>query len=86
MRTRNWDEKDRTKAIKDHYRQKTVKYKTGPSSEDLWETRMEPVKDAFQGNLEEREAAIESWKLDNPGIEDPWDKQQGVTFRTPKPA
>jgi Protein of unknown function (DUF3128) len=72
MRTRNWDEKDRTKAIKEHYRKKAVKYKTGPSSEDVWEVRTEPVKDAFQDSLEELEAKIEDWKKTNPGVASPY--------------
>jgi len=66
LRTRNWGEMDRKKAIQDHYRQKAVKYKTGPSSEDVWEVRTEPVRDAFQGNLEELERQIEEWKKSNP--------------------
>ena len=73
MRTRNWDQKDRKKAIQDHYRKKAVKYKTGPSSEDVWEVRMEPVKDAFQGNLEELERQVEEWKKANPGVKEPWE-------------
>ena len=39
MRTRNWAEKHRAKAIQDHNRLKAVKWKTGPSSEDIWEVR-----------------------------------------------
>lgn len=73
MRTRNWDEKDRKKAIQDHYRQKAVKYKMGPSSEDVWEVRIEPARDAFQGNLEELERQIEEWKKANPHAEAPWE-------------
>jgi hypothetical protein len=38
--------------IRNHYRKKAVKYKTGPSSEDVWEVRMEPLKGAFQGDFE----------------------------------
>ncbi len=76
MRTRQWDEKDRIKAIKEHYRKKAVKYKTGPSSEDVWEVRREPVKDAFQDSLEELEAKIQHWKKANPDALDPWNPQQ----------
>lgn len=75
MRTRNWDEKDKAKAIQDHYRTKAVKWKTGPSSEDIWEVRTEPVKDAFQASLEDLEAKIAEWKAANPCVADPW--QQG---------
>jgi len=84
MRTRNWDDKDRAKAIKEHYRKKAVKYKTGPSSENIWDVRTEPVRDAFQDSLEELEAKVEQWKRANPDVPDPWDKRQGTTFRTPK--
>jgi hypothetical protein len=73
LRTRNWEEKDRKKAIQDHYRQKAVKYKTGPSSEDVWEVRTEPARDAFQGNLEELERQIEEWKKSNPTAKLPWE-------------
>jgi hypothetical protein len=74
MRTRSWDDKDRKKAIQDHYRQKSVKYKTGPSSEDVWEVRTEPARDAFQGNLEELERQIEEWKQANPTAKASWEK------------
>ena len=68
MRTRQWDEKDRAKAIKEHYRKKAVKYKQGPSSEDVWSTRTEAVKDAFQGDFEKAMAEIREWKANNPGV------------------
>ena len=73
MRTRNWEEKDRKKAIQDHFRQRAVKWKTGASSEDVWEVRTEPVKDAFQGDLEETERRIAAWKEDNPDAKLPWE-------------
>jgi hypothetical protein len=73
LRTRNWDEKDRKKAIQNHYRQKAVKYKTGPSSEDVWEVRTEPARDAFQGNLKELERQIEEWKKANPTAKASWE-------------
>ncbi|KAL2424281.1 hypothetical protein ABEF95_008021 [Exophiala dermatitidis] len=82
MRTRNWDKKDREKAIQEHYRKKAVKWKTGPSSEDVWEVRKEPVKDAFQGNLEELEARIAEWQKANPGTPDPWRQDKAPTFNT----
>ncbi len=37
--------------IADHYRKKAIKYKTGPSSENVWDLRIEPVTDAFQGDF-----------------------------------
>ncbi|KAI1619492.1 hypothetical protein EDD37DRAFT_207955 [Exophiala viscosa] len=55
MRTRNWNKDDRAAAIQDHYRKRAVKWKTGPSSEDVWEVREEPVKNAFGGNFAEWE-------------------------------
>ena len=82
MRTRQWDEKDRTKAIKEHYRKKAIKYKRGRSSEDVWEFRSEPVKDAFQDSLEDLEAKIEHWKKANPTVNDPWERDPtGVKMR-----
>jgi hypothetical protein len=74
MRTRNWAEKDRKLAIQDHYRKRAVKYKTGPSSEDVWEVRTDPAVDAFQGNLEALERKIEEWKRENPDATAPWEK------------
>lgn len=72
MRTRNWNKEDRERAIWEHNREKAVKWKTGPSSEDVWEVRTEPVKDAISGNLVELEAQIAAWKKANPGVSDPW--------------
>lgn len=86
MRTRQWDEKDRAKAIQDSYRKKAVKWKTGPSSEDIWDVRTEPVKDAFQDSLEELETKIAEWKAANPDTPDPWDKRQGTTFQNAPPS
>jgi len=59
MRTRNWNKDDRAAAIQDHYRKRAVMWKTGPSSEDVWEVREEPVKNAFGGNFAE-------WEEQNP--------------------
>ena len=85
MRTRQWDEKDRIKAIKEHYRKKAVRYKTGPSSEDVWEVRREPVKDAFQDSLEELEAKILHWKKANPDALDPWNPKERATLASSVP-
>ncbi|KIW18272.1 hypothetical protein PV08_02560 [Exophiala spinifera] len=82
MRTRNWDAKDRAAAIQDHYRKKAMKWRTGPSSEDVWDVRTEPVKDAFQGNLDELEAAIAAWKKANPTALDPWERPQPPAFNS----
>ncbi|KAK2795431.1 hypothetical protein FQN52_005197 [Onygenales sp. PD_12] len=55
MRTKSYPEEEKGKMIADHYRKKAVKYKTGASSEDIWDVRTEPVKDAFQGDFAELE-------------------------------
>lgn len=49
------DDDTRKEMIRNHYRKKAVKYKTGPSSEDVWEVRLEPLKGAFQGDFEKLE-------------------------------
>lgn len=74
MRTRRWDQKVRESAIADHYRKKVIKYKQGPSSEDVWEMRTEPVKDAFQGDLEALEREVAEWRRQNPGAKEPWEQ------------
>lgn len=74
MRTRQWEKEDREKAIADHYRKKAIKYKQGPSSEDVWEMRTEPVKDAFQGDLEALERKVAEWRRQNPSAREPWDQ------------
>jgi hypothetical protein len=48
MRSRSYPEEEKKEIFRNHYRKKAVKYKTGPSSEDVWEVRKEPPKDAFQ--------------------------------------
>ncbi len=74
MRTRQWEKEDRERAIADHYRKKSIKYKQGPSSEDVWEMRTEPVKDAFQGDLEALEREVAEWRKQNPGTKEPWEQ------------
>ncbi|KIW68389.1 hypothetical protein PV04_04340 [Phialophora macrospora] len=76
MRTRNWDKADRERTIQEHYRKKAVKWKTGPSSEDVWEVRTEPVKNPISGNLAELEAELEQMKKDSPGVPEPWSPAQ----------
>ncbi|KAK1145455.1 hypothetical protein N8T08_004330 [Aspergillus melleus] len=51
MKTRTWSEASRKKAIRDHNRMKAIKFKTGPSSEDVWDLRTEPVQKAFEGDF-----------------------------------
>ena len=72
MRTRNWEELDRAQAIRGHQHQKLEKYRTGPSSEDVWEIRTTPLKDAFQGDLEALEEQVRMWEKSNPGAENPF--------------
>ncbi|KAJ5145605.1 Protein of unknown function DUF3128 [Penicillium bovifimosum] len=51
MKTRTWPEDLRKREIRDHNRKKAIKYKTGPSSEDVWDVRLEPAKDSFKGDF-----------------------------------
>ncbi|KAK2755714.1 hypothetical protein FQN54_005864 [Arachnomyces sp. PD_36] len=51
MRTRSYPEDEKREIIRNHNRKKSIKYKTGPSSEDIWEARTEPPKGAFQGDF-----------------------------------
>lgn len=59
MRTRTFPDDERKKVIRDHYRRKAVKYKSGPSSEDIWDLRSEPVRNAFRGDFEALEREME---------------------------
>lgn len=58
MRTKGWSEEMRRKAIRDHNRKKAIKYKTGPSSEDVWDVRLDPAEKAFQGDFAALEREI----------------------------
>lgn len=51
MKTRTWPEDLRKRAIRDHNRKKAIKYKTGPSSEDVWDVRMDPASESFKGDF-----------------------------------
>ncbi|KAL1967270.1 hypothetical protein VTN77DRAFT_3316 [Rasamsonia byssochlamydoides] len=51
MKSKTYPEEQRKEMIRDHYRKKAIKYKTGPSSEDVWEVRTEPLTNAFQGDF-----------------------------------
>ncbi|KAL4868232.1 hypothetical protein BDV12DRAFT_105388 [Aspergillus spectabilis] len=51
MKTRTQGDQEKKRVIRDHYRKKAIKYKTGPSSEDVWEVRMDPIRNAFQGDF-----------------------------------
>ena len=61
MKTRTWPEDLRKRAIRDHNRKKAIKYKTGPSSEDVWDVRLEPATESFKGDFAalEREMKVE---------------------------
>lgn len=62
MRTKGWSDEMRRKTIRDHNRKKAIKYKTGPSSEDVWDVRLEPAKEAFQGDFAALEREIDEAK------------------------
>ncbi|KAJ5540684.1 hypothetical protein N7494_005760 [Penicillium frequentans] len=51
MKTRGWSDELRKKTIREHNRRKAIKYKTGPSSEDVWDVRLDPANEAFQGDF-----------------------------------
>ncbi|KAJ5272831.1 hypothetical protein N7478_007956 [Penicillium angulare] len=51
MKTRGWSDELRRKTIRDHNKKKAIKYKTGPSSEDVWDVRLDPASDAFKGDF-----------------------------------
>ncbi|GAD97309.1 conserved hypothetical protein [Paecilomyces variotii No. 5] len=66
MKARSYPDESRKRMIREHNRKKAIKYKTGPSSEDVWEIRTEPVKNAFQGDfaaLEREMKAAEEARL-----------------------
>lgn len=58
MKTRSWSDDLRRKAIRAHNQKKAIKYKTGPSSEDIWGVRLDPVRDAFKGDFAALEREI----------------------------
>ncbi|KAN0075937.1 Protein of unknown function (DUF3128) domain containing protein [Elaphomyces granulatus] len=51
MKANTYPKEEGKRMIRDHYRKKAVKYKTGPSSEDVWEVRTEPLRGAFEGDF-----------------------------------
>ncbi|KZF20613.1 hypothetical protein L228DRAFT_262547 [Xylona heveae TC161] len=48
MRTKSYSEAKRKTMIQEHYMERAIKYKLGSSSEDVWESRTEPIRGAFQ--------------------------------------
>jgi hypothetical protein len=69
MRVRTWSKAAREEAIQEHYRKKAVKWKTGPSSEDIWEVRTEPVQNPISKSLVELEAQLAAEKAQKSGTE-----------------
>lgn len=69
MKTRTWSDGSRKAAIREHNRKKAIKFKTGPSSEDVWDLRMEPARNAFDGDFValEREMKAEEEASGNAG-------------------
>jgi hypothetical protein len=65
MKTRTYPDEKRKEMTRDHYQKKAIKYKTGPSSEDVWEVRREPLKGAFQGDYAALERQIKGNDLAN---------------------
>lgn len=59
MRTNSYPSEERERMIADRYRKKAIKYRTGPSSEDVWELRTKPLKGAFQGDFVALERQME---------------------------
>lgn len=53
MRSKSYGEDERKKAIQDRWRRKEHRFKTGPSSEDVWRQRNERATEAFTGNWED---------------------------------
>ena len=51
MRSQSYPEESKRRMISDHYRKKATKYRTGPSSEDIWEVRKKPLEGAFEGDF-----------------------------------
>jgi hypothetical protein len=53
----------RTGLIRDHFKRKTLKYKLGPSSEDIWESRDQKLAwgDAFSEPTEAPAGSDEEW-------------------------
>ena len=48
MKTRMYGPAARRAMITQHYKEKAAKYKTGKSSEDVWEVRTEPLVEQFK--------------------------------------
>jgi hypothetical protein len=53
MRTKNKSEESKAELIQEWYRKKEDKYRTGPSSEDVWTERKERLERAFDMDPDE---------------------------------
>ncbi|KAF8468309.1 hypothetical protein BDZ91DRAFT_722412 [Kalaharituber pfeilii] len=60
MKTKMYSEHTRKAMILARYREKAAKYKKGPSSEDVWSLRTEPVDGAFTGWLKSEQTDAEA--------------------------
>ncbi|EFR03383.1 hypothetical protein MGYG_06382 [Nannizzia gypsea CBS 118893] len=78
MRSKSLSDEEREKAISDRYRRKAIKYKTGPSSEDIWDLRKEPVVGAFQGDYLAFEREMERLKQQDNGAKVNGDNTMGA--------
>lgn len=56
-------DEERESRIRDHYKLREMKYRIGPSSEDVWKPRTRMVETAFDGDLEAVEREEEMRKL-----------------------
>ena len=48
-------DEEREKRVRQHYKLREMKYRVGPSSEDVWKPRTRMVEGAFERSLEEDE-------------------------------
>ncbi|KAL8730088.1 MAG: hypothetical protein Q9166_004287 [cf. Caloplaca sp. 2 TL-2023] len=48
-------DEERERRVREHYRLRETKYRTGPSSEDIWNPRTRMVEGAFERSLEDDE-------------------------------
>jgi hypothetical protein len=56
MRSRSYPEDQKAAMIRDHYKKRALKYKVGPSSEDVWESREKRIdnpEEAFSHGIQE---------------------------------
>ncbi|KAI9671222.1 MAG: hypothetical protein M1817_003729 [Caeruleum heppii] len=59
MRNRSYPQEEGKAKIRDFYRKRAIKYKVGPSSEDIWAVRTEPVVNPF---LQDPDAVEDKFK------------------------